>query len=68
MTRHYAACTLVLALGLMSLVAKAAKEPDNVDLAIERGLEYLLSVQKDTGEYPGHYGTTVAIPALAAMA
>ncbi|MBR5549750.1 MAG: terpene cyclase/mutase family protein [Kiritimatiellae bacterium] len=68
MTRHYAACSLVLALGFLSLTAVAAKEPDNVDLAIERGLEYLLAVQKDTGAYPGQYGDTVAIPALAAMA
>jgi len=68
MTRHYAASMLAVSLGLLSLVAKAAKEPDNVDLAIERGLEYLLSVQKDTGEYPGPYGDTVAVPALAAMA
>ena len=68
MTRRYAACTLSLALGLLSLTAVAAKEPDNVDLAIERGLEYLLAVQKETGAYPGQYGDTVAIPALAAMA
>lgn len=67
MTRRYAACTLSLALGLLSLTAVAAKEPDNVDLAIERGLEYLLAVQKETGAYPGQYGDTVAIPALAAM-
>ena len=68
MTRRYAACTLSLALGILSLAAVAAKEPDNVDLAIERGLEYLLAVPKETGAYPGQYGDTVAIPALAAMA
>lgn len=68
MTRHYAACSLVLALGLLSFAVFAAKEPDKVDVAIEHGLEYLLAVQKDTGAYPGQYGDTVAIPALAAMA
>ena len=68
MTRHYVACSLALAFGLLSLAAVAAKEPDNVDLAIERGLEYLLAVQKETGAYPGQHGDTVAIPALAAMA
>ena len=44
MTRHYIACSFALAFGLLSLTAVAAKEPDNVDLAIERGLEYLLAV------------------------
>ena len=68
MTRHYVACSLALAFGLLSLTAVAAKEPDNVDLAIERGLEYLLAVQKETGAYSGQHGNTVAIPALAAMA
>ena len=68
MTRYYVACSLALALGLLSFTAVAAKEPDKVDVAIEHGLEYLLAVQKETGAYPGQYGDTVAIPALAAMA
>lgn len=68
MTRYYVACSLALALGLLSFTAAAAKEPDKVDVAIEHGLEYLLTVQKETGAYPGQYGDTVAIPALAAMA
>ena len=68
MTRRYATCTFALALGVLSLVAVAAKEPDKVDVAIEHGLEYLLAVQKESGAYPGQHGDTVAIPALAAMA
>ena len=68
MTRYYVACSLALALGLLSFTAVAAKEPDKVDVAIEHGLEYLLAVQKESGAYPGQYGDTVAIPALAAMA
>ena len=46
----------------------AAKEPDAVDIAIERGLEYLLSAQKDDGSFHGQFGDTVAVPALASMA
>ena len=68
MTRRHATYMLSLALGVLSLVAVAAKEPDKVDVAIEHGLEYLLAVQKESGAYPGQYGDTVAIPALAAMA
>ena len=68
MTRRYATCTFAVALGVLSFVAVAAKEPDKVDVAIEHGLEYLLAVQKESGAYPGQHGDTVAIPALAAMA
>ena len=68
MTRRHATYMLSLTLGVLSLTAAAAKEPDKVDVAIEHGLEYLLTVQKETGAYPGQYGDTVAIPALAAMA
>jgi hypothetical protein len=46
----------------------AAREPDQVDKAIERGLEYLLSAQQENGSFRGHWGNTVALPSLAAMA
>ena len=68
MMKRLVVCSLLFAMGFLALSAGAAKEPDNVDQAIERGLEYLLAVQKDSGAYPGQQGDTVAIPALAAMA
>ena len=60
-------CVFCLALGV-SLSALAAKEPDAVDIAIDRGLEYLLGSQKDDGSFHGQFGDTVAVPALASMA
>ena len=48
-------------------LAHAAKEPDAVDKAIERGLEFLLAAQKDNGSFTGQYGETVAIASLAGM-
>ena len=51
-------CFFCLALGV-SLPAAAAKEPDAVDVAIERGLEYLLASQKDDGSFHGQFGDTV---------
>ena len=39
-----------------------------VDRAIERGLEYLLTAQREDGSFPGEHGETVAIPSLAGMA
>ena len=48
--------------------AYAAREADQVDKAIERGLEYLLSSQQENGAFRGHWGNTVALPSLAAMA
>ncbi len=45
----------------------AAPVSDEIDQAIDRGLEYILSVQKDDGSFDGRYGTTTALPALAAM-
>ena len=53
---------------LPSSLLSAEPVEDEVDKAIERGLDYLLAVQKDDGSYGGQYGDTVALPALAAMA
>ncbi len=48
-------------------IAHAAKDPDAVDKAIEKGLEFLLAAQKDNGSFTGQYGDTVAIASLAGM-
>lgn len=61
---------LILSAGICAFAvsSQAAKKPDEVDKAIEKGLSYLLEVQKEDGSYHGAYGNTVAIPALAGMA
>ncbi len=41
---------------------------DTVDRAIDNGLAYLARQQKENGSYPGRYGDSAAIPALAGMA
>ena len=48
--------------------AQGVTVPDEVDEAIERGLEYLASVQKPDGSFPDNHGTTGSISALAGMA
>lgn len=45
-----------------------AKDKDEVDLAIERGLDYLLMAQQDDGSFKCRHGDTTALPSLAAMA
>lgn len=49
-------------------VRAASPEPDRVDKAIARGLDYLLNAQQDDGSFEGRSGRTTAMPALAAMA
>ena len=41
---------------------------DATERAIANGLEYLARTQKENGSYPGQYGDSAAIPALAGMA
>ena len=41
---------------------------DAVDKSIGNGLEYLARSQKEDGSYPGKYGDSAAVPALAGMA
>ncbi len=41
---------------------------DATEKAIANGLEYLARTQNDNGSYPGTYGDSAAIPALAGMA
>ena len=53
-------------LSLLALHADPVE--DEVDKAIERGLEYLLASQRADGTYGHGAGETAAVPALAAMA
>jgi len=41
---------------------------DAVDRAVDNGLSYLVRQQREDGSYPGNYGTSAAVPALAGMA
>ena len=41
---------------------------DATERAIANGLEYLARSQRENGSYPGNYGESAAIPALAGMA
>lgn len=52
----------------VALSVSAAPTQDEVDKAIERGLDYLLCAQRPDGSFDGMYGKTTAFPALAAMA
>ncbi|MBQ6136228.1 MAG: terpene cyclase/mutase family protein [Kiritimatiellae bacterium] len=59
---------LLLLAALAVRGVSAAPAEDRVDVAIERGLEYLLNAQKPDGSFDGRNGDTTALPALAAMA
>lgn len=43
-------------------------EADDIDRAVERGLKFISSQQRDDGTFSGQYGDSAAIPALAGMA
>jgi hypothetical protein len=45
-----------------------AKWKEKVDPSVDRGLQYLSRVQEKDGSYPGSYGNSCGIPALAGMA
>ena len=49
-------------------VAGRTVTPDKIDKAVANGLEYLARNQREDGSYPGAYGESAAIPALAGMA
>ena len=68
--RHLLASVLAIAalLAPPRAAAQGVTVPDEVDEAIERGLEYLASVQKPDGSFPDNHGTTGSISALAGMA
>ena len=63
---------LLLAAGILFApfrgAAQSVTASDEVDEAIERGLRYLASVQRENGSFPRRYGETGAISALAGMA
>ena len=68
---HPILASVLAALSLFAPLRGAAQGvtvPDEVDEAIERGLEYLASVQKPDGSFPDNHGTTGSISALAGMA
>lgn len=48
--------------------AEAVANEDAVDAAIENGLKYIASQQREDGTFPGSYGDSAAVPALAGMA
>ena len=52
---------------LSLITLRADPVEDEVDKAIERGLEYLLASQRADGTYGQGAGETAAVPALAAM-
>lgn len=65
---HFVALILSVGICVSALSSHAAREKDAVDKAIEKGLEYLLSSQREDGSYIEGYGNTVALASLAGMA
>lgn len=65
--RHRMRLMVLLVLSAVASIQAAPKD-DEIDKAIERGLEYLLSVQREDGSFACKHGETTALPALAAMA
>ena len=45
-----------------------SKYREPVDVAVDKALKFLADVQKPDGSFPGQYGDTTAVPALAGMA
>lgn len=45
-----------------------SKWKGEVNRSVDRGLQYLVRVQEEDGSYPGSYGDSCGIPALAGMA
>ena len=43
-------------------------EADDIDRAVEAGLKFIVGEQRKDGSFPGQYGDSAAIPALAGMA
>ena len=68
MRRCLSALLFGLAIAAPAGLLAAPPEPDRVDKAIVRGLDYLLSAQQPDGSFAGNRGKTTALPALAAMA
>jgi len=58
----------VMARGQEVVPTVFSKWKEKVDPSVERGLEYLAVTQLDDGSYPGSYGNSCGVPALAGMA
>jgi len=67
-------CVIVALITPMSLLAQSqqetvfAKYKDKIDPSIEKGLSYLARVQNKNGSFPGRFGDSTGVPALAGMA
>lgn len=67
--------TLQLLLGVISTINCSAKMiknvftpyKDDVEVAVEKGLEYLKTIQYPEGYFPGHYGKSTGIVSLVGM-
>lgn len=60
----FAVCGLLVS----SASAQGVYSDEEIDESVEAGLAYLASIQNPDGSYPGKYGETGAISALAGMA
>ena len=58
------------AAGLWKVASAVAAAPleDEIDKSIERGLKFILSQQRSDGSFPGQFGDSAAVSALAGMA
>ena len=76
---HFVRCVSLLLLALSGLFPCStlstdeasealAKYREPVDIAVDKALKFLAEVQKPDGSFPGQYGDTTAVPALAGMA
>ena len=59
---------VVIASGQEVVPTVFANWKDRVDPSVDRGLNYLVRSQLNDGSYPGSYGNSCGIPALAGMA
>ena len=64
--RFLSAAALLLAAALAP--AQGVYSDEEIDESVEAGLAYLAAIQRADGSYPGKYGETGAISALAGMA
>ncbi|MFT5634488.1 MAG: hypothetical protein ACI9SQ_002226 [Rubritalea sp.] len=67
-------CTVIALIAPVTSLAQEQQETifskykERIDPSIEKGLDYLARVQNKNGSFPGSFGDSTGIPALAAMA